>query len=94
MPEASLFGTQMLEEPVPASEITQRISRMVAQELMKEYRFILMRPEEGYIFMVSIPFLFFNLASGTYSATFFVHEPHKLGHIQSSMPPVPEDREV
>jgi hypothetical protein len=57
-PEASLFGTQMLEEPMSASEISHQILRTVVLELAKDYRFISMHPEEGYISMVSTPFCF------------------------------------
>jgi hypothetical protein len=63
MPEASLFKTQMLDKPVPASEITQRITRMVAPKLAKDYRFIPIRPERGYISLVSIPFYSPRLSS-------------------------------
>jgi hypothetical protein len=50
-PEASLVGTQMLEETVSAAEIALRLSWMVSSEL-KNYRFIPMRPERGYISLV------------------------------------------
>ena len=46
-PEASLFGTQMLEEPVPAAEISLRVTRTVSSELMKDYLSVLMRLDRG-----------------------------------------------
>jgi hypothetical protein len=62
MPEASLFGTQMLDEPVLTSEITQRIAWTVAPELAKDYWFILMHPERGYISLVSTPLYSLSLS--------------------------------
>jgi len=53
-PGASLVGTQIMEESVPASEITLGLSRMVSSEL-KNYRAILMHPKRGYISLVRYP---------------------------------------
>jgi len=70
MPEASLFGTEMLEEPVPASEISHWISRTVTPELVKDYRFIPMRPEEGFS-LVSITLHYLALFLGPSPETLF-----------------------
>ena len=49
--DVSPVRTWMLEEPVPASEITLRLSKTVSSEL-KNYRVISMRPKRGYISLV------------------------------------------
>lgn len=36
-PDASLFGTRMLKEPVPAAEIKRRVERTVAPELARDF---------------------------------------------------------
>jgi len=51
-PNAPLARTWMLEEPVPALEISLRVSRMVSSEL-KNYWVIPMRPDRDYISLVS-----------------------------------------
>lgn len=63
MPEATLFRTQILEEPVPALENSHRILQMVASELEKDYRFIPMCPEESFPskYSFSLPYLFLRL---------------------------------
>jgi hypothetical protein len=47
MPEASLIGTQMLEELVLVVEISLWITRTVASELAKDYRNVPMHPDRA-----------------------------------------------
>jgi hypothetical protein len=85
----------MLEEPVPASEISLRLSKMVSL-VLKNYRVIPMCPDRDYISLVRYfrPHLYFIDSFLIFVFIWLAICSQGMGIIQYILPPVPEDKEL